>query len=182
MHNCSWIIYRAHSLDISSVSVILFAKICRSDKIRLWIWSTLLELTLLKGSQTVLHLGSQNLHSGYCHTILLQLSMTSTCHPVFASCTHRYSLEFSSVRPGMSRWPSIQHLKIPHFLLIWFSQWSEAKAKVRTMILKMGTLQYKRSPSSYNDKITMKIWETGSTKNFTNTSYFIKLIIYFPNN
>lgn len=56
---------------------------------------------------------SQNLHTGSWHTTPSHLSKKGTCHPMFASPTHGFTLEVSSAGIGTPWWPKVQYLKIP---------------------------------------------------------------------
>lgn len=113
-------------------------------------------LTLLKASQTVLSLGSQNLYAGSWYTISSQLQMSGTCHLMFVSYIHWILLVFTSVETGPSWCPGIQY-----FLLIWFGHWSEIDIKRNARIVQTGTFQYlkKKILSCYRAKLTTSILE-----------------------
>lgn len=75
------------------------------------------------------------------HNTSSQSSLMSTRHPIFASYTQGFSLEyFFPCRNFMTGLP------FPQFSLTWFSLWAETNSKINARILKNGsTLQSKIS-------------------------------------
>lgn len=69
-------------------------------------------------------LGFQDLHAGSRHTITIRVSIY---HPIFASYTHGFPLDFSSAGTETTRWVKVQHLKC--FLLTWLQSGSYNKRR-----------------------------------------------------
>lgn len=83
------------------ISLVLFTKICQWPKLGHEHDQQFQKLTPSRPC-CILSLKNYTLEVGI---LLLQLRIAGICHPMFASCTHRYSLEFSPLGIGTS-WPA----------------------------------------------------------------------------
>lgn len=144
-----------HFLDIYTASAILLAEISQW-KLSHEHCEQFHELPQLKASKTIMHLVSQNLHTGNWHATFSQLNITCTCHPMFAFYKNRnfimgwsWILENSTVSVDIVQ------------SMIWKKFRNKCKDPPNRHFTVLMTL------FSCSDKITIKFWEVDCIENIS---------------